>query len=325
MSDVFRWHGGRLAEARLHYGTADEPWIDLSTGINPQPWPGAAQITPDWHALPDPAALADLEAAAAAHFGVVPAHVCAVPGSEIGLRLTGRLLEVPGCHLVPSYRTHAAAFASSEPLHEPEDAPPGTALLLANPNNPDGRLFSPDRMRALLARQERQNGWLIVDEAFADCLPGSSIAGEIGEGRRLILLRSFGKFFGLAGLRLGFLLGPPSILTACRQWLGDWPLSAAAIDFGRAAYGDRDWIDATIAALADHAARLDGLLARHGLTPRGACPLFRLVETDDAGALFERLARRAILTRPFEDRPRWLRFGLPADDAAMTRLDAALG
>lgn len=322
MSDIFRWHGGRLAQARAHYG--GEQWIDLSTGINPQPWRGAATIAPDWQALPDPAALADLEAAAAAHFGTAPAHVCALPGSEIGLRMLGKLLDQPGCHLVPSYRTHADAFPRSQPLRAPEDAPPGTALLLANPNNPDGHLFPRTHMQTLLASQEKGNGWLIVDEAFADCTPCASIAGEVADDRRLIVLRSFGKFFGLAGLRLGFLIAPCAIIATCRHMLGDWPLSAAAIDFGRAAYRDHNWIAQTVAALHDRATQLDQLLARHGLEPRGDCPLFRLVETPDAVALFDKLARQAILTRPFEDQPHWLRFGLPANDAAMARLDAAL-
>ena len=325
MSDIFRWHGGRLGDARAHYGAGAEPWIDLSTGINPQPWPAFADIMPDWHALPDPSALADLEAAAANHFGTEAAHVCALPGSEIGLRLLGKLLDRPGCHLIPSYRTHAAAFAQSIPLSMADETPPGTALLLANPNNPDGRLFPLARMQALLARQEARDDWLVVDEAFADCLPGTSMADQVAGGRRLIILRSFGKFFGLAGLRLGFMIAPPAIIAACRQMLGDWPLSAAAIDFGRAAYRDRGWIEQAIATLRDRAAQLDQLLARHGLAAQGDCPLFRLVETPDAATLFDKLARQAILTRPFEHQPHWLRFGLPADAAAMARLDAALG
>lgn len=320
MSGAFRWHGGRLAEAQAHFGAGEQPWIDLSTGINPVPWPGAATIAPDWQALPDPLALADLEAAAAAHFGVAPAHICAVPGSEIGLRIVGRLLDRPACHLTPAYRTHGAAFTRTSAVREPEEAPPGSVLLLANPNNPDGRLFSAERLAALRERVE----WLVVDEAFADCMPGSSIAPAIGEGQRLVVLRSFGKFFGLAGVRLGFVLGPAEIVAGCRALLGDWPVSAAAVAFGRAAYRDRAWIAATVEMLKDSAARLDGLLKRHGLQARGECPLFRLVELDDAAALFERLARRAILTRPFDEQPRWLRFGLPADEAELARLDAAL-
>ena len=324
MSDIFHWHGGRLSAARQRYETR-LPWIDLSTGINPLAWPGTAMITPDWQSLPDPAALADLEQAAAAHFGVSPDHICALPGSETGLRLLGHLIDTPACHILPSYRTHAQAFPNSRPLQQPEDAPPGTALLLANPNNPDGRLYTQAQMQQLLAQQERGGGWLIVDEAFADCMPGASMAAEVADHRRLLIFRSFGKFFGLAGVRLGFLLAPSPIIAACRRLLGDWPLSAAAIDFGRAAYRDYGWIDETIATLSTRAASLDVLLIRHGFIPRGDCPLFRLIDTPNAVRLFDRLARHAILTRPFEDYPHWLRFGLPADDAAMARLDEALG
>lgn len=324
MSDIFRWHGGRLAAARQHYETR-LPWIDLSTGINPLVWPGTATINPDWRSLPDPAALADLEQAAATYFGVSPDHICALPGSETGLRLLHHLIDAPACHILPSYRTHAQVFPNSRPLQRPEDAPPGTALLLANPNNPDGRLYTRAQMQQLLAQQERGGGWLVVDEAFADCMPGASMAAEVADSRRLLIFRSFGKFFGLAGVRLGFLLGPSPIIAACRRLLGDWPLSAAAIDFGRAAYRDQRWIDETIANLTTRAASLNALLIRHGFIPRGDCPLFRLIDTPNAAALFDRLARHAILTRPFEDRPNWLRFGLPADDAAMARLDEALG
>lgn len=325
MSDGFTWHGGRLAQARATYGGDGEPWIDLSTGINPTPWPGVEGIAPDWRSLPDPAAIAALESEAARHFGVSPSLVCAVPGSEIGLRIVGQLIEGDACHLTPCYRTHEAAFAGSTPVRAPEEAPVGSALLLANPNNPDGRLLSRERMRDLLARQDGAGGWLVVDEAFADCMPSWSIAPELGDDRRLVVLRSFGKFFGLAGVRLGFVLGPPDIIAGCRRVLGDWPVSAAAVAFGAAAYRDRDWIERTVASLRKRAAQMDALLARHGMVGQGACPLFRLVTDVDAAGLFDRLARRAILTRPFDAQPGWLRLGLPPDEAAMERLDRVLG
>ncbi|AEG51326.1 L-threonine-O-3-phosphate decarboxylase [Sphingobium chlorophenolicum L-1] len=319
----FAWHGGRLAEARAAYGGAD--WIDLSTGISPLTWPGADHISMDWRCLPDPQDLAALEAAAAAHFGVDPAHLCTMPGSEAGLRLLGWMLDMPGRWLTPSYRTHAEVFAQGRAMAAGEDAPQqAVALLLANPNNPDGRILPPARLIEWLERLERAGGWLIVDEAYADTTPSCSMAGEVGEGRRLILLRSFGKFFGLAGVRLGFLIGPREIVAKARRMLGEWPVSAAAIAFGRAAYEDRAWIEETIEALTKHAAELDAVLARHGLAARGECPLFRLIELEDGPALFDRLARRAILTRPFEENRRWLRLGLPGDAAALARLDRAL-
>ncbi|WP_313809480.1 threonine-phosphate decarboxylase [Sphingobium sp.] len=319
----FTWHGGRLAEARAAYG--GEEWIDLSTGISPLTWPGIDDVSTDWRCLPDPRDLAEMEAAAAAHFGVDPDHVCTLPGSEMGLRLLGRMLDMPARWLVPSYRTHGEVFARGRPMVEGEEAPrEAVALLLANPNNPDGRLIPPARLLEWLEGLEQAGGWLIVDEAYADAVPSCSLAGAVGDRRRLILLRSFGKFFGLAGVRLGFLVGPRAIVAAARRILGEWPVSTAAVAFGRAAYRDRAWIGDAIGLLEERAGLLDALLARHGLAARGECPLFRLVEVEDGSALFDRLARKAILTRPFEENRRWLRLGLPGGAAEWERLDRAL-
>jgi cobalamin biosynthetic protein CobC len=318
----FTWHGGRLSEAQARYGGDD--WIDLSTGISPLMWPGAEAVALDWRALPEPGALAALEEAAAAHFGVDQAHVCTVPGSEMGLRLVGRMLDLPGRWLTPSYRTHCEIFAQGHAVRHGEEAQGEVALLLANPNNPDGRIVAPDRLRQWLDGLERTGGWLIVDEAYADAVPQCSLAAEVGDGRRLILLRSFGKFFGLAGVRLGFLVGPRAIMSQARRLIGDWPVSTAAIAFGRAAYRDRVWIAEARAFQQAGAARMDALLARQGMKARGQCPLFRLIEGQDGAALFERLARHALLSRPFEENSGWLRLGLPGDESAWARLGRAL-
>jgi cobalamin biosynthetic protein CobC len=321
MITPWAWHGGGIEAAKRRFGNGD--WIDLSTGINPHPWPGAAAMVFDWQRLPDPDALAQLEAVAATCFGVDARHVCAVPGSEIGLRLTGTLVGGPARHIAPSYRTHGEMVAGSAPI-APEAAPGyGGTLIFANPNNPDGRVTGAAAMQALLDRRG-PGGWLLVDEAFADTDWATSIAALVDDGQRLVVFRSFGKFFGLAGVRLGFVVAPEVIIVALRKQLGAWPLSAAAIAIGTAAYADRDWIAAARRRLADEAVTLDALLTRLGHRPIGDCPLFRLIDVDDAHALFERLARRAILTRPFVDQPRWLRIGLPADAAARARLEAAL-
>lgn len=326
-SPRWRWHGGGLAAARAHFGGATDAWIDLSTGINPQAWPGADACTPDWRRLPDDDALAALETAAAAHFGTDPAHVCALPGTEVGLRLLGTLLSGPAYCRAPAYRTHAAMLGGATPL--PEDAlaeADGASLILANPNNPDGRLWSREALLALLEMRGPE-GWLILDEAFAEATPGHSLAAHITDERRLILFRSFGKFFGLPGLRLGFLLGPRPLLARMRDRLGAWPLSAAALAIGTAAYRDRAWIAAQPDRLRAQAAALDDALARHGYRTTGACPLFRLIAMDGADAadaLFVHLARHRILTRPFDAAPQWVRFGLPAGPEESARLDAAL-
>ncbi|MBV1687452.1 pyridoxal phosphate-dependent class II aminotransferase [Novosphingobium sp. G106] len=319
------YHGGRLSEAKARFGESGEPWLDLSTGINPHAWPGASAMSIDWQALPDVQALADLECAAADYFGVDSAYVCAVPGTEIGLRLLGDMLPGAAAHVVPSYRTHAEMFGQSRPVSINEFAGCSEAtLLLANPNNPDGRITPRANLLTPLDRLQEGARWLVIDEAFADVLPEASLADHIDDTRQLIIMRSFGKFFGLAGLRLGFVLGPRKIIGQFRERLGSWPVSSAALAIGRAAYRDNEWIGGMRSRLRDEAAALDIMLKGHGLMPIGDCPLFRLIETDNGGALFERLARRSILTRPFADNPRWLRLGLPADERGLVRLDRAL-
>lgn len=311
----FGRHGGRLDEATRAYPDAPRPWIDLSTGINPAPWRAPDGLVVDAAPLPSVTALATLEAAAAGFFGVAAERVVAVPGSEIALRLLP-IFGLPGPIVAvrPSYGTHGAV---ADRIVDRVEAVEGT-LLVANPNNPDGRLVDPGVWRGL------GRGWVVVDEAFADTDAGMSVVPSLDDADRIVVMRSFGKFFGLAGVRLGFVVAPPAIVARVRALLGDWPVSAQAIAWGIAAYGDARWIAATRASLAQRATRLDALLLRHGLIATGASPLFRLVTDCDAGAIFERLARAGILTRPFADRADWLRFGLPGDEAGFARLDRAL-
>jgi cobalamin biosynthetic protein CobC len=325
----FSFHGGRLADAMAQFGMSNAPWVDLSTGINPHGWPGADNLAIDWQALPDAGALYDLEAAAAVCFGADPTHVCAVPGTEIGLRMLGDILPGPAIYAQPSYRTHGEMIPQSRAvaltdLTGVEEA----TIILANPNNPDGRITPPATLLGWLSAR-RGNGegcasWLVVDEAFADATPHSSLAAHVDDEQRLIIFRSFGKFFGLAGVRLGFVLGPRALIAQYRQRLGSWPLSAAALAIGTAAYRDANWIAAMRISLPKQAAALDAVLARRGFSAVGDCPLFRLIETANAATLFERLVRHAVLTRPFDYDPRWLRLGLPADREALDRLDMAL-
>lgn len=322
----FTHHGGRLAQACAHFGGAPGDWLDLSTGINPNPWTPPAALVVDWQRLPDPEALAALEAAAARHFGCDPALCAAVPGSETALRLIARLIALPGLCRPPCYGTYRAAFAVNESIADFRALPSrATALVVGNPNNPDGTVLPRTELLGLLAHQERHGGWLIADEAFADCDALTTVPSLTAPARRLIVLRSFGKFFGLAGLRLGFVIAPPSLLAGLRRLLGDWPVHAAALALGTAAYADHGWIARTRRDLGVIATQLDAMLARHGLRAQGACPLFRLIETPCAPALFERLARQHVLTRPFAERPDLLRLGLPATQARLERLERALG
>jgi len=314
--DAFSRHGGRLAAAHAAFPAAPRPWLDLSTGINPRPYP-APRASPAARArLPDPEALAALEAAAAQAFGAPPSRVAAVPGSEAAIRLLPGLLGVRSVAIAAdTYGGHAEAWRATgaEITASPADA---DAWAVVRPNNPDGRIVEPEALAASAARR-----WTLVDEAFVETRPELSLAGQAGG--RLIVLRSFGKFFGLAGLRLGFVIADESLIRRLRERLGDWPVCAEAIAAGLAAYPDAAWAERTRDRLARDAARLDRLLGRAGLQPAGGTSLFRRVRAGDAGAVFLRLAAAGVLCRPFAGL-QLLRFGLPGRPADWVRLAAAL-
>lgn len=316
------WHGGALAQARLAYPDAGPNWMDLSTGINPNPWPIPDNITVNWHRLPEADDLHALEAAAARYYGVPPASICAVPGSEIAMRLIGQMLGGAGQSETGGYRTHQEMFPNGPTIADYQAAIPHSPLIIANPANPSGRILAPAALQTLLA--QRPTAWTLIDEAYADVHPSISMASYLRDHPRLIILKSIGKFFGLAGLRLGFVLGPPDFIASLRQRIGAWPVSAAAVTLGRIALLDTAWAAHNRAHLAQRAAALTDLLTQHGLGVAGDCHLFRLIVTDDAAALFDHLCRHAIFTRPFADQPQHLRLGLPASSAHDARLSAAL-
>jgi cobalamin biosynthesis protein CobC len=322
-------HGGDLDAARLLFPGAPEPFIDLSTGINPYPYP----IWPLWPdafmRLPTCAAADRLAVVAAAAYGAPTAgHVVPAPGTQILLPLIAGLVR-PGRAAVlgPTYPEHVPAARLAG--HEVEEVSDLAALrgadlaVVVNPNNPDGRIVPRE---ALLdcAHGLRAGGLLLVDEAFMDVIPaGASLAGDVGRGN-IVVLRSFGKFYGLAGLRLGFALAALDIAVRLRDALGPWAVSGPALDIGAAALQDRQWAEATRAYLASAAARLDRLLAGGGLEVIGGTPLFRLVRTPAAKGLFEHLGSAGILVRRFAEHPTWLRFGLPAGTLGFQRLKTAL-
>lgn len=319
-------HGGGLARAKARFGAGDD-WLDLSTGINPWPYPVPPIASEAWHRLPDEDALARLKAAARAFYGAGPAApIAAAPGSQALIQLLPRLVP-PGevAVLGPSYAEHArcwrlAGHRVSE-TDQMETAPP--ILVVVNPNNPDGRRWPPAAL--IEAAQHRAgHGLVVIDEAFAEVAPEVSLAASAGVPG-LVVLRSFGKFFGLAGLRLGFALGPDELIGRLEDALGPWAVSGPALALGTAALTDARWAASMRDRLAVGARDLDAVLARHGLVGAGGTDLFRLIRTARAAALFDRLGRAHILVRAFSFRSDWLRFGLPADDVALARLDRALG
>ncbi|WP_294326737.1 aminotransferase class I/II-fold pyridoxal phosphate-dependent enzyme [uncultured Sphingomonas sp.] len=303
-------HGGRVAAAARAFGGGD--WIDLSTGIAPWAYPQG-----DFHLgrLPEPGELAALEAAAADAFGVAdPAQVVAVPGTDLALRLLAVVLGAERPAVVrPGYVGHAAAWGEARSVAALADPGDADLLVLASPANPDGRVTPPEQLRALAGRMT-----VVVDEAYADPAPG--LCGAASD--RLVVLRSFGKFYGLPGVRLGFVLAGPRVAGALRHLLGDWPVSVPAIAIGTAAYRDAGWRAEQLERIEAVGTLLDFALSR--LERIGTAPLFRLVGTADAHGLFRHLCNHAILTRPFAERGDRLRIGLPRDGVALARLTHAL-
>jgi cobalamin biosynthesis protein CobC len=332
-SDPFRTHGGRVHAARMRFPQARGPWIDLSTGVSPWSYPHQALGSHALTQLPDPQAIAELEAAAAASFGVrEPACVAATPGSDLALRLLGRQFANARVAVVrPGYAGHVLMWEGMPITEVPAaDIEASSAshdvVLLANPNNPDGLLISRERLLSAAATLAGRSGVLMVDEAFADAVPEHSLCPALDDcgARRLVVCRSFGKFFGLAGVRLGFVVAPPGELQALRRAMGDWPVSGPAAAIGAAAYRDVTWQAAQRRRLATAAQRLDELLVRAGLAPAGGTCLFRLARCADADTLFAHLAMCGILTRPFSDDRTLLRVGLPAVESQWQRLADAL-
>ncbi len=306
-------HGGTLAALRRAWPGAATPWLDLSTGINPVPYPVPPLPPGCLERLPEPEDVLALEAAAARAYGVAdPARVVAAPGTELLIDLLPRLFPARTVRVIgPTYAEHSRAWARAGAT-ESADA---RTVVLCNPNNPDGMRRTPDEVLALADRD-----LLVVDEAFADLEDGPlSVAAT--DHPATVVLRSFGKTYGLAGVRLGFAVSSRARAAIIRAALGPWAVSGPAIAIGTVALADAAWLAATRARLTAETVRLDAVLAGR-VRVIGGTRLFRLTETDDAAALHARLASRGIAVRKFAGHPRWLRFGQPG--AGLERLADAL-
>jgi cobalamin biosynthesis protein CobC len=318
-----REHGGNLDLARQRFGGRAEDWIDLSTGINRLAYP-VGEIDPHhWQALPSRFQLEALQQAAR-HAYRTGAPIVAIGGAQAAIQLLPQLAPRGRARiLAPTYNEYAPVLSAAGWEVEEVgalDALAGANLaIVVNPNNPDGRRHSSKDLLALLPRV----GHLVIDESFADAVPELSLASEAGRPG-LLILRSFGKFYGLAGLRLGFAIGHADDIGKLAAASGPWPVSGAAIAIGCRALHDDAWTKATSVRLARDCVRLDELTQSHGWRLVGGAPLFRLYETPDAGAAQEKLAQRRIWSRVFAQSPTWLRLGLPGAEAEWSRLAEVL-
>lgn len=315
-----RDHGGGLDAAVARYGGARGDWLDLSTGINPVPYPVGDILDQAWTQLPDAGAMAALLDAARAFWNVPDgAQIVAAPGASALIATmpdlaAGSEVFIPG----PTYNEHAAAFAARNWYVWDDPAVP--VHVYVHPNNPDGRLWP--------ARAMGKRSLTVIDESFCDVDPEVSHVA-LADQPRIIVLKSFGKFWGLAGLRLGFAIGHPDTLNpsgfaGLTDRLGPWPVAGPALTIGTRALCDQAWAAHTRQRLARDAVRLDALLTAQGATLVGGTTLFVTYAVPNAAALHERLAQAHILTRVFPYSDTWIRFGLPGTEEGWERLEAAL-
>lgn len=313
-----RDHGGNLDMVRAMRGGED--WIDLSTGINRVPYPLPALSAQAWTALPTASAREDLLRAAAQAYRT-QAPMVALAGAQAAIQMLPLMAGRTGVARVlsPTYNEHAACLAAAgwrvEEVRDPADLQGADIAVVVNPNNPDGRILAPVELLAL----RRNVGLLVVDESFGDSQPELSLAPHAGDAG-LVVLRSFGKFYGLAGVRLGFAMGDADTIAALNAMAGPWPVSGPALEIGAMALRDAAWAQATTARLSQEIRRMDGM----GWALAGGTHLFRLYDTPDAQAAQDHLADHRIWSRIFPWSPRLIRLGLPGKEAEWQRLAMAL-
>ncbi len=315
-----RDHGGNMDLGIDHYGAGD--WIDLSTGINRLAYPMPVIDPILWQRLPTASDMSGLLAAASAHYNCT-APVMACAGAQGAIQMIPHLGRGLARILTPTYNEHAAALRDvGWKVEEVSDirALSGADLaIVVNPNNPDGRSYAADDLIALLP----DVGRLVVDESFGDIAPHLSTLPYAGR-KGLIVLRSFGKFWGLAGLRLGLVFGDVDTTDTLRAMAGPWPVAGPALHIATLAYHDRQWADATRARLSQDAVRMDDLARNKGWGVVGGTDLFRLYDTPNATAAQDHLARHHIWSRIFPYSARWIRLGPAGGAGEWARLRAAM-
>lgn len=307
-------HGGGVDAALRRFGGARGDWVDLSTGINPVPYPVPEFSPRDWGTLPDSSAQDALVQAARAFWSVPNgAAILAAPGASSLIARIPALLPagrvwIPG----PTYNEHARAFVGTG--WEVMTDQTAEAAVLVHPNNPDGRVWAASDVAARLC---------IIDESFCDVTPEASLMARAARPG-VVVLKSFGKFWGLAGLRLGFAIGDPELIAKLAQMLGPWPVSGPALRLGAMALSDEGWANTTRARLAADAARLDRIMSARGAKVLGGTTLFRLYDVGDALRWQTDLAHHHIWSRIFPYSTRWLRLGLPGNATDWAQFEAAL-
>ena len=323
-------HGGRLDEAIAVHGGLRKQWLDLSTGINPTSWPVPNLPQALWHRLPEESDVALARDAARAAYGVPDeAGIVVAPGTQALIQhLPGLVAPQPVAIIGPTYEEHRLSWArhGHEALVVDGIASAEASariVVVVNPDNPTGRLHDPARLAALAKRLAARGGWLVVDEAFAEVAPEASVAEAAGRDG-LVVLRSLGKFYGLAGARVGFALTTRNMAGRLEEALGPWSVGAPSLHVAAGALGDRVWRKRMQRILGLRRLELDEMLVEAGFAIVGGTDLFVSARHPQAEVVDRRLRDAKILVRKFPAAPDRLRFGIPGGQRAFARLKAAL-
>jgi len=314
MTNLFSTHGGKLDAVVRQYGGKKSEWLDLSTGINPKPYPFKQIDKTYWNRLPDDNDFKSLYTAAR-NFWSPPKSslLLGAPGVSSLIALIPLLQPFKTVSIQnPTYSEYELSFkrVGCKVLDIG-----GEINVVVNPNNPDGKIQIRDE---ILKNHKKLT---IIDESFCDLYPENSLV-SLAVNPDIIILKSFGKFWGLAGLRLGFAIGTGSTINPIKDALGPWQISGPAFSIGCQALKDTKWAEGTRVDLNKSARRLDLIMDGYKLV--GGTNLYRLYYTKDAQNLTQHLASQKILIRNFDYNKNWVRIGIPGQESDWERLYKAV-
>lgn len=299
--------------------------IKLASNEGPfPPFPAAleamADAAHDLNRYPDGGAYRLHEALAARH-GVAFDQVCAGSGADGCIDMLSQAVLDPGDEIVccwpsfPSYLIYASkqgAVPRTVPLRDHRydlDAMldvvgPRTKLVyVCHPNNPTGTMNTRDELDAFFERVP-EHVLVVIDQAYFEYIDRPDYPDAVEEyvkrGRRVLVLRTFSKIYGLAGLRVGYAVGPREVCAAMTKTRRPFDVTTTAQVAALASLGDPGEIARRRRLNAEGLVRLAATLEEHGLEPAaGAVGNFLYVDTgEDARPLYERLLTEGVIVRP---------------------------
>jgi len=335
-------HGGQLSKVAKQFGIPEQEWLDLSTGIAPFSYAIPAISEKIWQDLPTISP--SLIRAAQQYY---QAKFCwPVAGSQQLIEKLPSLWNDKNSAIesgkkqhayLPKvgYKEHQRAWSlAGYQIHFYQDALPdniekNSIVVVINPNNPLTDTFSIQQLTQLKAHCQQQKALLIIDEAFADIFPSEfsfvphltnynennndSANDNENESDDLIVLRSFGKFFGLAGIRIGFACTTEIWRDIIKESIGPWSINGPALFIAEQALQDTQWQIEQSLRLEKYSKKLQELLKLH--LPNAsikANALFITVFLDNAASVYEKLCQQGVYVR-LTDEQNALRFGVGND------------